>query len=562
MSATATATATAAERHVALYSILVDDEAIDERLAKRVREVRILNYLRLPDVCTFTATFPKGSNGTPPPIDDHPFEIGSRLEIRLGAREELTTTTLFKGDIVSLDVAFGPGSVELLVRGLDPSHALQRSRQVQTFQNHTASDIVDKIVRKHGFEPRTDPSGDPHEFIQQDNETDWDFIWRLAERIGFEFVLEDGTAHFRRQSAADRSPIELEWPTTLHSFSPRVTAIQQIKEVTLAAHDPKTKESIGASASSPQQIAEIGIDRETVSKAFDGASVHIATEPVESHAEGEAVAQALLDRLANGYIAAEGVCDGNPAIKAGAALSVTGVGQKFSGTYRVAAATHVLRGGSIYETRFATEAAHTLLGSVGGPSTPAPAPQFGAQLVLGVVTNNQDPDDMGRVRVHYPALGPDNEGAWARVLTPSAGNARGLLMLPVVGEEVLIGFEHDDTTRPYVIGSLFNGVDKPGDDLLQDHDGSFALRSDHKVDVASAGDMTLKTGSRLTLDAQGDATFTTADDLAINGQKLSINGDLEITVEAGTKLTLKCGPSQIQLSGAGVTVSGPMINLG
>jgi phage protein D len=529
--------ATAQERHVARYSILVDGNPIEERLAKRVREVRVLNYLRLPDVCTLTASFPRGTKNAPAPIDEHPFAVGSHLEIKLGARAELTTTTLFEGDVVSLDVQFGPGSIELAVRGFDGSHVLQRSRNVRTFQNHTASDIVEKILREADLDYQTDPSGDPHDFVQQDNETDWDFIWRLAERIGFEFVIQDGIAYFRRQTN-DQRPVELEWPRKLHSFSPRVTAIQQVKKVTLAAHDPKTKEAIDATAQSPQQLAEIGLDRKTISEVFDGASVHIATEPVASQAEGQAVAQALLDKLANGYIAAEGVCDGNPAIKSGTTVEVTGVGQKFSGTYRVAAATHVLRGGSVYETRFATTATHTLLGNM-SPSASAAAPTFGAQLVLGVVTNNQDPDDMGRVRVYYPALGPDVEGAWARVLTPSAGNARGLLMLPVIGEEVLIGFEHDDTTRPYVLGSLFNGVDKPGDDLLQDYDGSFALRSDHKVDIAGTDDMTLHAG-----------------------QKVTINGETEIVIEAGTKLTLTCGPSQIELSSSGVTVSGPMINLG
>ena len=149
--------ATAQERHVALYSILVDGEQIDTRLAKRVREVRVLNYLRLPDVCTVTAIFPKGAES----VDEHPFTVGSRLEIKLGAREQLTTTTLFAGDVVSLDAEFGPGTVELLVRGLDSSHTLQRSRNVRTFQNQTASDIVEKILRDAdaGLEIATDPSG-------------------------------------------------------------------------------------------------------------------------------------------------------------------------------------------------------------------------------------------------------------------------------------------------------------------------------------------------------------------------------------------------------------------
>ncbi|HJS96398.1 MAG TPA: VgrG-related protein [Solirubrobacteraceae bacterium] len=551
-------TATTQERHVALYAIEVDGETIDERLAKRVREVRILSYLRLPDVCTLAATFPKGRDGLGEPIDEHPFAIGSHLEIKLGAREELSTTTLFKGDVVSLDLDFGPGSIELLVRGLDRSHQLQRSRKVRTFQNQTSSDIAEKILNEAGFDVETDPSGDPHEFIQQDNETDWDFMWRLAERIGFELVVEDGTAHFRRQSI-DTDPVELEWPGSLHAFKPRVTAIQQVEEVTLAAQDPKTKEAIEASASSAQPISRIGIDRDTVRRAFDGANLHIATEPVASQSEAQAVVQALLDKLAGAYVAADGVCDGNPKIKAGQTASITGVGQKFSGLYRVAAATHILRGGSTYETRFATEAAHTLLGNVGSSQT---TPRFGAQLVVGVVTNNRDPDDMGRVRVHYPALGPDAESAWARILTPSAGNARGLLMLPVVGEEVLIGFEHDDTTRPYVLGSLFGGVDKPGDDLLQNGDGSFALRSDHKVHVASAEDTSIDSGGNFTVSAQGDIAVTAQGDSAIKAQKVSLGGQTEITIEAGTTLTLKAGPSQIQLSSSGVTVSGPMINLG
>ena len=523
--------ATAQERHVALYSILVDGQEIDERLAKRVREVRVLNYLRLPDMCTLTATFPKAAES----IDEHPFNVGSHLEIKLGARDELTTTTLFEGDVVSLDVEFGAGSVELTVRGFDASHVLQRSRKVRTFQNQTASDIVEKILGETDLDWESDASGDPYEFVQQDNETDWDFIWRLAERIGFEFVVQDGTARFRRQ-ANDRRPVQLDWPKKLHSFSPRVTAIQQVEQVTLAAHDPKTKETIDATAKDPNQLAKIGIERQTISKAFDGASLHIATEPVASHAEGQAVAQALLDKLANAYVIAEGVCDGNPQIKAGTAIEVTGVGQNFSGTYRIAAATHVLRGGNRYETRFATEAPQTLLSNPTGTKTTS---RFPAQLVLGVVTNTQDPDEMGRVRVHYPALGPDAEGAWARVVTPSAGNGRGLLMLPVVGEEVLVGFEHDDTTRPYVLGSLFNGVDKPGDDLLQNHDGSFALLSDHKIHIAANEDVSLNTN-----------------------QKLTINGQTEITIEAGSTLTLKCGPSQIELSSGGVKVSGPMINLG
>jgi phage protein D len=552
------------DRNVALYSVLIGGAEVEEQLSRRIREVRILSYLRLPDMCTLSIVYQKGKEGEDQPIDSHPFDIGKTLEVKLGARDQLTTTSLFKGQVVSQELNFGAGGVELMVRGFDRSHNLIRSRKVRTFQNQTTSDIVSKILGDAGFSAQCDSTGDPHEFMQQDNETDWDFIWRLAERVGFEFVVQDMNAYFRKPSA--ENPVDLHWPETLRSFSPRVTATQQAQQVTLAAFDPKHKQTIGVTVSSPDQVARIGVERSSVASAFDGADVHIATEPVKTQGEGQAVAQALLDKLANGYIAAEGVSDGDPSIRAGASVQVSGLGTKFSGLYRVAAATHILRGGATYETHFANSPAHTLLGSVGGDrSSGSGGPAFGAQLVIGLVTNNNDPDNMGRVRVQYPSLGPDAEGAWAPIASVSAGNARGMMMLPVVGEEVLVGFEHGDTRRPYILGSLFNGTDLPGSDLTQSQDGSFALLSDQKI-VATAKDaMNLTTKQSLTVSADQDISETAKQKYTIESQQgdVSIKADVgNVTIEGTQSVTIKCGGSSIQIGPSGVTVSGPMISLG
>ena len=555
--------------HVPTYTILVDGGELAQEHRDRIKEIRVVDHLRLPDVCTISVAFPKADG-----IDGQPFGIGKALEVRLGARAEQAPQTLFKGDVVSLEPVFGAGGCALTVNAYDRAHLLHRSRRVRVFQNQTSTDIVKKVVAEHGLAFDGDPSGEPHEFVQQDNETDWDFVWRLAERCGFELVIDDATARFRKPSRANA--VELEWPTTLASFRPRMTAVQQVTSVSVRAHDPLTKETVEAQATTPDQIAQIGIQRDAVAGAFEDAEMHVATEPVKSREEGATLAQALLDKLANGYIAAEGAGPGNPRIKAGATIEIKGVGSSFSGTYRVATSTHVLRGGSSYVTQFANSPTHTILGAVGGAAPAAPA--FGADLVLGVVTNTNDPQDLGRVRVQYPALTGDAEGGWARVATVSAGRERGLLMLPVVGEEVLVGFEHGDTSRPYVIGSLFNGRDTPGDDLLHGKDGSFVVRSDkailtkarETVTIDAGGDLTLSVGGKdeatierdWTVKTNGKATLTAVQPFGVEGQSVSIKGQTQVTLEATASLTLKCGASQIQLSPAGVTVSGPMINLG
>jgi phage protein D len=563
------------KEHVPLYTILVDGGELTQEQRDRIKEIRVVNALRLPDVCTISITYPKADG-----IDSHPFSIGGNLEVRLGAREAQATDVLFKGDIVTLEASFGSGAVGLLVRAFDRAHLLHRSRRVRTFQNQTATDIVQSIAKEHGLSFEGEASGPVYEFMMQDNITDWEFFWQLAERAGFECLVEDGTLKFRHPGGG--GSVELEWPKTLISFNPRVTAVQQVKSVSIATHDPKTKQKLENTTNwnPSMQVAQIGYKRPDVADKFADANVHIATEPVKTAAEAKAITQALLEKLAAGFVAADGVAFGNPKIKAGTMLQVTGVGQKFSGSYRAAWVEHVARGGSNFITTFANSPAHTILGMVSNGNGTV---DFASGLVLGIVTNNNDPENMGRVRVMIPALGKDvqgkdAEGWWARIASVSAGNERGLMMLPVVGEEVLLGFEHGDITRPYVLGSLFNGKDLPGNDLLQDKNGSFALKSDEKAYIETKKDLTIKSGGKMVVEVTqdveekykaawknettGQASLKATQAFQIEGQSVTVKGQTGVTIESTATVTLKVGGSSVEVSQMGVKISGPMINIG
>jgi uncharacterized protein involved in type VI secretion and phage assembly len=81
-------------------------------------------------------------------------------------------------------------------------------------------------------------------------------------------------------------------------------------------------------------------------------------------------------------------------------------------------------------------------------------------VTLAVVTNNKDPENLGRVKVRFPWLSHIDESHWARVVSPMAGNQRGLYLLPEIDDEVLVAFEHGDPQFPYILGALWNGNDK------------------------------------------------------------------------------------------------------
>jgi uncharacterized protein involved in type VI secretion and phage assembly len=82
-------------------------------------------------------------------------------------------------------------------------------------------------------------------------------------------------------------------------------------------------------------------------------------------------------------------------------------------------------------------------------------------VVVGTVLDVNDPEKIGRVKVRFPWLSEDSESNWARVATMMAGNDRGSWYMPELQDEVLVAFEMGDTDRPYVVGFLWNGQDKP-----------------------------------------------------------------------------------------------------
>ena len=97
------------------------------------------------------------------------------------------------------------------------------------------------------------------------------------------------------------------------------------------------------------------------------------------------------------------------------------------------------------------------------PESISPDRIFG--VVVGIVTNNNDPEGIGRVKVRFPWLsGTDesaDESAWARIAASMAGKGRGAYFLPEVDDEVLVAFDHGDIRFPYVLGALWNGQDQP-----------------------------------------------------------------------------------------------------
>ncbi len=534
--------------------LVIDGQPLDRSMAANLLEVRTDHRFMLPAAFLIRISDPQLQH-----IDSSPLEVGATVEISLGAAGGDTLQQVVSGQITSVEPEFGRLGAVLAARGYDQAHGLNRSRITETYQNMSSDDIASKVADRAGLDAGDIQSaGDVHEFVQQNNETDWEFLWRLARRIDYEVSVESGALNFRPPGNSDADPVSLRWGEDLWTFRPRVTGVQQVDDVVVRAWDPSAKQVIESRQPVASPDADIGIARDDVGSALGGGSYVLADRPVLSADEADGLATSMASRLANAYLEAEGSCRGDPALVAGVQVQVDGVGSRYGGTYTLTATSHSYRPGHGYETWFAITGRSPR--SLVELLNPAPVERWGASVVVGIVTQNDDPDGMGRVRVRYPALGDDIEGWWARIASPAAGSERGLLMMPIAGDEVLVAFEHGDVRRPYVLGALWNGSDQPGDDLVRT-DGSFELRSDHKVEVNAKEAINLTTDADLTITTSGKITDKAQDDVSVEGQNVNVKANSSLTIEATGDLTIKGASITVQANGA-VQVSGSSISLG
>src|SRR3954468_2085957 len=235
-----------AKQHVGSIDILVNGAALDPKFRALLSEVKVIDSLTLPDSALVRITDLKGEN-----IDSNPLVVGANLEIKFGGLEANATTSVFKGQITSVEPEFTPTGVTIPARAYDKAHVLNRQRKPRTFQNMSASDMVKKVAGEAGLTADVQSTSVVHEFFQQSNETDWDFAWRLALMHDFEVVVTDEKLNFRKAGGNGGAALTLRWGESLTTYRPRMSGVQQVDKVEVRGWDPKAKKAITGSASNP-----------------------------------------------------------------------------------------------------------------------------------------------------------------------------------------------------------------------------------------------------------------------------------------------------------------------
>lgn len=503
-------------------------------------------------------------------------KIGSAVKISVQTPSASAPALLITGEITALEAEFDAGGTFTIIRGYDQAHRLFRGRRTASYVQMTAADIATQVARRAGLTVGTVTSTStvfPH--LSQAGQTDWELLEQLARDTGFEVAVREGSFSFTAPTTATGAPaaggpdtvnpLALELGRDLLRFRSVLTSAQQSSQVEVRGWDVATKQALTATAPAVTRSADLPtVTPVDLARAF-GDSTHVSTDiPYRTQAEVDGAAKALADELASTFAEFEGTARGNPAIRAGAAVSINGLGVPFDGKYTVTTSRHRFDPVTGYTTSLSVSGRHdrSLLGLASGGARPGRAP---SGVVVAQVNDVADPEQAGRVRLMFPWLAADYVSDWARTVQPGAGKGRGFTVLPEVGDEVLVAFEQGDFSRPTVLGGLFNGVDtlpSGPTDLVDSGSGAVNRRSmvsrlGHRIDLLDAR------GS-----AEGVRLASSGDTLSINldsvGTMITVHADGKVLVEGSQGITIDAASSTIDLTGSqislratnGVTVDG------
>lgn len=539
------------DNRLGLAIIRVDGRELAAEAAQSLTSARVEESVVLPDLVELRFADP-----TFDLFDARTIEVGQRIEVAMRAEGDPVIVT--SGEVTSIAIEPGPtGRHEFVVVGMDLSHRLARSTRRRSFASMSDADIADQIAAEYSLTAQIDRGGPTHEHVLQANETDLAFLRRRAARIGQSVWVTGDTLHVARRAPGERAPT-LSWGGNLLEFDARFSSVERADRVQVRGWDQVAKRAIVGRASDPSASTDAPAasqSSEGARSAFGQVERTAVAVAVADQEEADAVASALLARATGDGVVLRGVAIGDPEIAAGSAIVIEGVGSRLAGRYTATTVVHRWLSGAPYTTRFSC-GPHTASGLpdlLGPGGTNADLRPVLPHLLVGEVTNTDDPLGLGRVRVRLPSLSTEDESAWARLVAPGAGPERGVQWLPEVNDEVLVGFELGDPTRPYVLGGLWNDSDPPPDPVAA-QGGSTARWS-----------FTTRKGTRVVL--HDDPTDKVEVVVSDTGTSLAMSRD-EVSLIGAQKLVIKAQQIELQaqtslkLSGnSDVTVSGGVIRL-
>jgi type VI secretion system secreted protein VgrG len=406
--------------------------------------------------------------------------LGENVTIRIGDEDD--NTRYFNGYVTSFTQFPGRKDVDSFAHYqivMSPwLWFLTRTSDCRIFQEKTVPDIIKEVMSGHGFDEVDDKLTEPYrtwEYCVQYRETDYNFVSRLMEQEGiyYYFTHEDG-AH--KMVLADAPSCHTALPHSDVTYETvadgketsesRITDWRLTRQVRSGKFATKSfdfevpNKDLEVQSESPGKYSQSGF------AVYDYLGDYVQSS------DGQRYANVRMEEIGHQYELAQGA--GNaPGFTSGAKFTLTGFPREDQNReYLILGVDHRIRlddyesGGAgifSYENSFNVMDATTQFRAP--QVTPKPEIRGPQTAIVAGQSEEIDTDEHGRVKVkfHWDRYAKDDgsSSCWIRVSQSLAGKGWGWMILPRVGQEVIVEYLEGDPDRPIITGRVYNGENPP-----------------------------------------------------------------------------------------------------
>lgn len=427
--------------------------------------------------------------------------------LSLNSDNDSTADIEFKGFIVSAQGSRNASLYSIQVEARSWDAALNDNLNCKSFENMTLNDIVSDVTEAYSGDLDTEIDSrftEPIPYTVQYNETNFQFLRRLARRYG-EWFFNDGT-QLVFGLLPQKDEVRLSYPSKdITNYNVELmldhTAFNHVAS-SYNAYDSQEKDGYSEMLREYNSLSE---------KVFIASQERFTKETIQNMHSGGYANDDSRDTVLN--------ISTKTQARAEKARMLSYTGKTYSSKLKIGSTLVIIDN---YITNSATnekspveqdeimiiELVHKFTANESysnqfrGVPSKSDFPPYTIGEVYPVapscrakVTDNEDPNNLGRVRVQFDwQAQQDSEmmTPWLRIAQPYAGVGKGFSFIPEIGEEVMVDFEGGNAERPYVKGMLFNGVDNPDGDWLPNGNSSNQIkairtRNGHTIEIHDEG---------------------------------------------------------------------------
>jgi Rhs element Vgr protein len=431
--------------------------------------------------------------------------------LSLNTNNEKTSEISFRGIIMSASGSRKGTQYIVNVEARSKEALLDDNPNCKSFEEKTLNDIVNNVIETdddNSIEAIVDARfTDTIAYCVQYNETDYQFLQRLARRYG-EWLYNDGEQMvFGNLVNQDQDVLKLNYPS---KDIPSYNVELKMKHV---AFSHITSSYNAYDATCKEGLEQMQTPFNTLGDSVFEASQNSFTKPTlqNLHSGGfadqdgrETILNVSTKTQAQGEKAGMLTYSGDTycsKLKIGATLvivdnfisddSTNAKSDVDQEEILITEITHTFSSDETYSNHFVGISAACDYPPYANSDVYPVAPSCRAK-----VTDNEDPMDLGRIRVQFDWQAQSDENMmtpWLRIAQPYAGGGKGFSFIPEIGEEVMIDFEGGNAERPYVKGTLYNGVGNPDAAWLPDNNSNNQIkairtRNGHTIEIHDEGE--------------------------------------------------------------------------